>query len=258
MKRIFNIWALSLIICSACHAASDKSHSTIALLGDSMTWIGGDECQNERGWSHFLKKAFPDASIKVYARSGATWTNTRDTNGNPDVYYDVLDDENVVYNQVLSLIRDAGKNPALSPDIIILYAGANDAWFEKKRPGIFDDIALPQGSVDNCKPSDFTSLPSSIQLASRKLREHFPDARIILMTPVEMTKVPASKINQIGDIIEKTGTELGLEVLRADKNVDIRHDQEAKKLQHTSDGVHTNSKGAVLIADFVIDYLSNN
>lgn len=229
---------------------SDLSAIRVAVLGDSMSWIGGDSCQNPRGWTHFLKLLANPKHIDIYARSGATWTNTKTTRGDISAYSEVLDDENVLYPQALRLIKAAQADPSYSPELIFLYAGANDAWFFDKRPGIFD--ATRQTSAQDVIPAECTSLQYSIVLVCDTLRKAFPDARMVLMTPAEMTKAPVWRIRLVSEIIADTGRRLGLTVLRPDIDVDIRKELESIILTNTSDGVHTNPRGAELLARYVI------
>lgn len=233
---------------------SANAKAKIALLGDSMTWIGGENCDKECGWtSHFRSEVDSLYSIDMYARSGATWTNTSKTSGNTRVYSEILDDENVIYNQVLRLIEASNQDEKKTPDVILIYAGANDAWFASKRPDIFNtDIKF---SGEN-SPSDCTSLTSSIELSCMRLKDAFPEARIMLMTPVEMTKTGVSQIRRVSDMIEECAKKLNVEVLRADRNIPIRRENEMKHFKYTTDGVHTNAAGARLIANFVLQNLT--
>lgn len=238
--------------------SSSSKPKTVALLGDSMTWIGGDNCEKETGWSYWLKTRHPERRITTYARSGATWTNTVATKGDTAFYSSILDDENVIYDQVRRLIGAVDKNAALKPDVIVIFAGGNDAWFQRKRPGIWNKKVVPQGSVEKLRPSDYTSLASSVELGCRLLREHFPQARILLVTPPEMSKTTPATVNRVGDTIETTGKRLGIPVLRADKGVDIRHDiEKVKPHRYTYDGVHSNPEGAKLIYQFIEKGISN-
>lgn len=238
--------------------ATDSVTKVIALLGDSMTWIGGDDCEKDTGWSYYLKRHNPTWSVETYARSGATWTNTAVTKGDVKAYSAILDNENVIYNQVRRLIEAVESNQSKTPNMIVVFAGGNDAMFSRRRPGMYNTVALPEGSVENCHPSKYTSLASSVELGCRLLREHFPDARILLVTPTEMSKVAPSAVNQVGDVIENTGKKLGIEVLRADKNINIRHNVEKiKPHKYTYDGIHSNPEGAKLIATYIIGNIEN-
>lgn len=246
MGKIVSLFVIFAILFM--DSIANASAPSFALLGDSMTWIGGDSCQNPTGWSYYLKESYPESDIMMFARSGSTWTNTSLTRRDPKGYSEMLDDGNVVFNQALRLISSD-----YHPDIIIIYAGANDVWFEKERPDIHKKIEVPSGTLVNAEPGLYTSLESSIELSCRLLQESFPEAKILLVTPVEMTKTSVDKINRIGDVIEATGNRLGLTTLRADKKVNIRRNKElGEKKESTTDGVHTNRSGAKKIADFII------
>ncbi|MDE6511361.1 MAG: SGNH/GDSL hydrolase family protein [Muribaculaceae bacterium] len=226
----------------------------IALLGDSMTWIGGDSCQNPTGWSHILKESGIASAIDVYARSGATWTNTTATRRNPDHYTELLHDDNVIYNQTVRLIERADTSDTI-PDLIILFAGANDAWFADKRPGIFDSNDKEAAYTSSTDPSKVTSLKGSVRLVSDILSARFPDAILLFVTPLQMSKTDKDTIFKVSDIIEMTASEKGHPTLRADKDTGITHDQEALSPVYTSDGVHTNPKGARILGDYMTNFI---
>lgn len=243
---------------TCCTSATGEPSQTplprIALLGDSMTWIGGDSCQNDTGWSHVLKESGIASAIDVYARSGATWTNTVSTHRNPNHYMELLHDDNVVYNQAVRLIERADTSDA-SPDLIILFAGANDAWFAAKRPGLFDNndkVAAYSSSTD---PASVTSLEGSIRLVSDILQSRFPDATLLFVTPLQMSKTDAATIFKVSDIIEETASERGCLTLRADRDTGITHEQEAASPKFTSDGVHTNPEGARIVGDYITNFI---
>lgn len=226
----------------------------IALLGDSMTWIGGDSCQNETGWTHVLKESGLAGAIDVYARSGATWTNTESTRRNPKHYSEILHDDNVVFNQAVRLTERADTSDS-SPDIIILFAGANDAWFASKRPGIFDSQPLQPNDLTSHLPSHSTTLEGSIRLVSEILHTRFPEATILFVAPLQMAKTDSNTIHQVSDIIEVTAAKLGWATLRADKETCITHDQESQSPEYTYDGVHTNPSGARILGEYIIGHL---
>lgn len=245
---------LGIVYASAnTHPTSTKSPK-FALLGDSMTWIGGDSCQNPTGWSHVFKESGIAGKIDVYARSGATWTNTKSTKRNPKHYTELLHDDNVVYNQAVRLIEKAD-NSNENPDIIILFAGANDAWFAAKRPGLYykEDSNIKYSS--DTDPASITTLEGSINLVVTLLQERFPDATLLFVTPLQMSKTDAENIFKASDIIDSTASKKGFQVLRADKETDINHEQEAKSPKYTYDGVHTNPEGASLLGDYILKFL---
>lgn len=236
-----------------------SSIKRIALLGDSMTWIGGDSCQHPTGWSHYLKQCGTVENIDVYARSGATWTNTTETKPDKFFYSEVLHNNNVVYNQALRLISDVSEDSLVKPDCIVIFAGANDAWFSSRRPKIFsaeESVLESTYSLDS-RPSSSTSLLSSVALVCDILKHSFPSAHFIVVTPIQMTKVSAEAVNNVSDLIEKAAVSRGFTVLRADREVAIRHDEECAGHRFTYDGVHTNAAGAMLVAQYIIPHIVN-
>lgn len=241
--------------------AQKKEKTKIALLGDSMTWLGGDRFDNPKGWTYYMSDR--PVEMKLYARSGATWTNTTHTRKDTDFYTDILDDSNVIYNQVCRLIQDVNpceeKNETFKPDIIIVYAGANDAWFNDRRPGIFDVVSTSLEEINlTALPSDYTTLAGSIYLSGKLLKENFPESSIFLVTPVNGAKMTEENIERVSDIIERAGTELGMEVIRADREVPFsRAVESGPDKQYTYDGVHSNEKGARKIAEVIKTHIFN-
>jgi len=230
----------------------------IALLGDSMTWIGGDSCQNRSGWSHYLKASGVADSIDVYARSGATWTNTINTRLDTAFYSEVLHDDNVIYNQAMRLAGRVKDGTSTPPDLVIVFAGANDAWFSDRRPGIFDLQDSIAGYSYCASVSDATSLQKSVALACDLLKLSLPQSKIVFITPLEMSKVSPEVITKVSDIIEKTAISRGIPTLRADRKVAIRHIEEIESPKYTSDGVHTNPAGASLLANFILNKIQHS
>lgn len=118
-------------------SAANHSHLHVVLLGDSNTFIGGDDCDKDRGWSKWFKERFSPSTCKSYARSGATWTNCSKTKINTEEYSEKLTDNNVIFNQVLRLIQATKEGKEPQPDLIMIMAGTNDAWFKSSRPQLF-------------------------------------------------------------------------------------------------------------------------
>ena len=244
-KRISRIIVLLLLPVILCNTAKGEKELNVALLGDSMTWIGGDNFEKPNGWTHYAV-GLP-LHMKMYARSGATWTNTHDTKGDVNSYSEVTDPENVIYNQAMRLIGDK----SFIPDLIIIYAGTNDAWFASKRPGIFNRLGESDMIIDpESAPSGFTSLEGSIRLVVATLNRYLPNARIYLVTPAHSGKIPEERIEKVSDIIEKAGRDMGVAVVRGDREFGFSHNVEiSKPFRDTYDGVHSNEKGARKIAE---------
>ena len=229
--------------------------SKIAVLGDSMTWIGGDSCENPTGWTHTLRQSRLFDDIDIFARSGATWTNTTSTIADTSFYSEVLHDNNVIYNQVLRLIEKYDEEGVSDPDCIMIFAGANDAWFSDRRPGIFNCVDTVMTVTDPMiiSPDMVTSLCGSVKLVCDILRHRFPESSQILVTPLQMSKVSADITLKVSDIIDRAGRSRGCVVLRADQETAVRHDDEVNHYKYTYDGVHTNPQGAAHLGCYILN-----
>ncbi len=221
----------------------------VVALGDSNTSIGGDTCQRPTAWTYwFCLKAHP-RTMRSYARSGATWTNTPQTRLDTESYTEVLADHNVIYNQVERLIQAhrAGTQPA--PHLVMIAAGTNDAWFQKRRPQLFsktveEAFRKPLGEFLKQKPSQVVSLAESVRYSVELLHRAFPNARIILLTPMQTTQASYADTERVGNIIQQVGERLSVPVIRQDHITAVCRDHEAQMPRLTTDGTHTSPEGA--------------
>ena len=167
---------------------------------------------------------------------------------NTQEYTEVLADCNVVYNQVerLTLAYRQGSQPA--PDVIIIAAGTNDAWFKQRRPLLFSKTAeqafVQTAFITGRKPSAILSLAESVRYGVELLMERFPKSRIILLTPMQTTKAPYSDVRRVGDVIEEVGRRMSVPVVRQDHITGVYSNRELRKPFLTSDGTHTSVEGA--------------
>lgn len=221
----------------------------VVILGDSNTSIGGDSCNGEKGWNKWFKERFAPASCISYARSGATWTNTSQTKYNVVENTAKLSKDNVIYNQVNRLVQACEKGEQAKPQLVIIAAGTNDAWFSSARPGVFSKTPSQafeyQDAFITGKPvSQVLSLAESVRYVCEMLMEHFPDAQIVLLTPLQSVAVGSEGIRKVGDIIERCGQYMGINVIRQDYGCSVYGVQEKVKKTHTYDGTHTDVAGA--------------
>ncbi len=255
-----------IVRCDSTGVASDSSFIdginsdslsvlNVVFLGDSNTWLGGDDCNRLKGWNTWFCKAFRPRSARSYARSGATWTNTPRTKLNTLENIGRLGDNNVIYNQVERL-RVAVKNGSQpKPDIILVLAGTNDCWYAKHRPNAFDrgpeqapaDSAINMGDVIG----EGYSLGGAVLVNCAMLRTYNPEARIVLLTPFETTKASPSLIARAGDIIEAYARQMNLDCIRLDKESGISSKKEKVQRTFTYDGTHTNEAGARRVGEYV-------
>lgn len=223
-------------------------------LGDSNLWIGGDDCSGDRAWSHELCR-LKNARGVSFARSGATWTCTKSTCEDKQGFSKVLDDNNVIFNQLLRILDvDWETAYGKEPDIIFVGAGTNDAWFENRRPGIWDVSASDAWEMceelADAPPSELTSLSKAIVQGLCLLAESFEESRIVIVGPPLTTACPEETIHKVTQCIRESLGELADSVtfVSLDSKDIIDPDTERSNPTYTSDGTHTNPEGAKKIA----------
>ena len=134
LMRLFFSLIVSLMV-ALTTVAQKPLH--VVMLGDSNTWIGGDDCDKPLGWNKWFKDALQPTTCKSYARSGATWTNTPQTHRDTKENIEILGNNNVIYNQICRLQEAVEGGDQAIPQLILIMAGTNDAWFQKQRPKAF-------------------------------------------------------------------------------------------------------------------------
>lgn len=245
------IYTLLLAFCAAITLwASPGNAPHVAILGDSNTWMSGDDCSGDEAWPMWFKLNYPTASCRSYARSGATWTNTPRTVLNTVEDTMLLADNNVIYNQVKRLIEahEAGTQP--SPQLIIIAAGVNDAWFNSQRPQAFTYSARKARRQNDWSylfqrtPDEVLTLAEAVAFNCHLLQQAFPQARIVLVTPAQTIEVRPRLITRTSAIIAATAFSLGIPTIRLDKFSPITSKAERRRFRYTSDGTHTNARGA--------------
>lgn len=224
------------------------SQLNIVVLGDSNTSIGGDDCADPKGWTKWFAERIKPKSCRSYARSGATWTNTVATKYDIVEDTDVLSDNNVVYNQANRLVNDFDNGNISEPDVVIIAAGTNDAWFSGRRPGLFSKSAeqafLASDNISDRKPSAVLTLAESVRYVCEMLMRRFPKSQIILLTPMQTVKAKYQRIKQAGDIIEQCAHRMSIPVVRQDYITGVYDNHERVAPLRTSDGTHTSVEGA--------------
>ncbi len=245
-QRLAFLFSLLLLLSARMYAGTPLH---FVILGDSNTSIGGDLCNEPKGWTRWFVERIQPASCRSYARSGATWCNTAVTRRNTKENIGRLGNNNVIFNQVCRLQEafDAGKQVA--PDVIIIAAGTNDAWFEKERPNIYDRSVAQafQSSISDFtqrKPNEALSLAESVRLSCELLQQKFPQARLILLTPMQTTQADFERTERVGNVIEHCGHRMSIPVIRQDYLNGVYNLQEAASPLRTYDGTHTSIEGA--------------
>lgn len=262
MRGLLSALLLALLPPLTAHPSPPTPH--VVVLGDSNTWLGGDDCTGRRGWTTWFRQRLSPASCRSYARSGATWTCTPQTHRNTGENIGVLGDDNVIYNQICRLTEAVADGQQPVPHLIIIMAGTNDAWFHGKRPQAFE----PHRPHTPHSPKELLTLCDAVYDGCLMLHQSFPSAQMLLVTPMPSTAVPDSLITKAGDIIETTARKLAatdstfchntISVFRLDRNAGFTSDSERTKHHYTYDGTHTNEAGAQRIGTLIANHLKNH
>lgn len=253
---------LGISATGSAQAIASHPDEIVAILGDSNTSIGGDDCASPRAWTYEWVRAYAPASVHSYARSGATWSNVAATKRNTVQKTGILADDNTIYNQVERLAEAIDRGSQDIPTLILIMAGTNDAWFSPKRPGAFSmtpSDAMAMGSDEEIAalaPGRLTSIPLAIRNNVVRLQAIAPDADIVLLSPLQSVQAPDSLIARIGDIVEEMGAQLACPAIRLDRDFEINSAAEAKEKVLTYDGTHTSQEGARRLGQFLARRIS--
>ncbi|MBQ6379852.1 MAG: SGNH/GDSL hydrolase family protein [Prevotella sp.] len=252
------IYLFVLPLFMACSTVAQQPMDVV-ILGDSNTWIGGDDCDQPRGWNKWFNDTFQPATCKSYARSGATWTNTTETRRNTEENIGVLGNDNVIFNQICRLEEAISGGQQASPRLILIMAGTNDAWFTKARPRALSmtaEEAFIADTITDRPVWQVLTLAESVRYGCELLRTAWPEARIILLTPLQSVAAGTANITKAGDIIEDCGRQMGLSVIRLDQNGGIDAKQEKQQYRLTTDGTHTSELGARQVGTFIAQQIA--
>lgn len=247
MTRVTLLLISFLLLTSGSVHAQSTLH--VAILGDSNTWLGGDNCDQPKGWNKWFKDRMKPATCRSYARSGATWTNTTETKLNTLEDIGKLGDDNVIYNQVMRLKEAFDNGMQTDPNVILIAAGTNDAWFIKKRPHAFDKngndvFGSSSSEVRALHPNEVLTLADAVRYNCELLMHFFPEAQIVLLSPMQTTAAPTKLIHEAGDIIEECGQHMGIHTIRQDYYSCVNTMREKELFRFTYDGTHTSIEGA--------------
>ena len=241
---------------------TDKTNGLhCAILGDSITWLGGDNCDGtrhgylHRGWTEYFKNNTSFATIKSYARSGATWSHTANTEY--DIVEDVssLSDDNVIYNQI-NRLKAYTDNDGAIPDLIIIAAGTNDAWYPNARPNATSVSANTafldeSGYITSRNVNTLTSIAEDMRYDVELLKTYYPECQVVILTPLQSTAFTAERGKIVGDIIEECSRYLACSFIRQDTKCCIYRVQENISYYNTTDGTHTSIIGAEKIGSVI-------
>lgn len=272
-KTFFAVFVIALIFVAGCIVVSllpedaeakskaenigERHYDTVVFLGDSNIWIGGEDCSGKRSWAYWVTQGLNPDVVKSYARSGATIGNTRLTAIDPDHYSELLNDTNTLYNQVVRLRRDINNGAIGVPDLVIIGAGVNDAWFADRRPG---SLKIQPGQMRlsfNCPPSDATTVQMAMSVILSGLADYVQPDHIVIVTPPLTTKTSPERIDSVTRCIRSVADKES-RIVEGRNCIDEEClKREYKKFQLTTDGVHTSEAGAQKLGQYILNQFDN-
>lgn len=235
----------------------DFSDKVCVIMGDSITWYGHDDLSGTEGWTHYFKDWFNFKSIKSYARSGATWSCTANTEYDIEQNTGSTTDNNVGYNQMNRLLDAISKGTQETPDYIIVALGTNDAWhrYSASSNGGTDAVAeLFNNTTDyeqDIEINTCLTTAKAIRYFSDMVTNNLPDTQVILLTPLQSSSISYNNVITIGDIIEECAKYCSYPVIRQDKECGVYRIQEARGYVNTKDGTHLSATGAKKVGNFL-------
>lgn len=251
--NVFKLFVFAVLACSFMNVACavDPKDLDVVILGDSNTWIGGDNCNSKRGWNYWFKQYFNPHSCRSFARSGATWTATPSSSVDTLENIGVLGSNNIIYNQVERLAGAIKKGTQPVPGMVIISAGTNDVWFHAERPDALSSEAasidgINLDSIANLPPSHLRSIPMAVASAVTHIRRFAPETMLVVLTPMQCIHISDELLLKLSTLIELTCSKLDVTAVRMDYISPVSAKLEKIHPKLTSDGTHTSEEGARL------------
>lgn len=227
---------------------TDFSSRNIAIFGDSISCLGSN-------WTTFFKSMSNFKNVYNYAVGGAKWRcggSAVDLSG-----IQTGNDNNNLWNQYNRLNDAVLQGTAQSPDLIIMFAGANERYGNATQWGTPDaafETSINYNDMD-VPTTDVDTVAKSIRYIVEKTMSKYLDAKIILCTPIPITSDNNHAMRQVSELIRGCACELGCGV------IDLYHlcgiHPVVNGTYTLRDGLHTNDKGSSMIAHTILNYIKN-
>ena len=228
------------------------SNKNLVTFGDSITWLSGNQ-----SWIKYMKEKLNFKNFKNYALSGATWSNTADTQYSLDTSYSQPVPNNVIWNQYNRLVDDYDNDIIEAPDVIAIFAGTNDQWFNRPYGNVETAFDFSV-NIKNKNVSEITTVAESIRYVCELLLDKFPNVQIIISTMLQRGIIDMSTIYSLNDIVKKCGDRLSIEVIdQTYKSGIYGYLEIGENHKYLYDGTHPNSDGAKKIGYFIANEFLN-
>ena len=224
----------------------------VLILGDSITALD----MGDTGWvKYFSDIVEPDVKVNV-AVAGATWKDkvvNQAYDGNPQP----STEGNVIGNQVQKVIneKNSNNNDYKDFDIIIIAAGTNDTPAEE-----IDTVE--NEFISNYNTNNYTVVPlenvnrmtfaGAMRYTYEKLNELYPNAKIVVCTPLQECFESYDSIYKKGKLIEYIASRLSIISWNTrDCGILNIYEKPNTDSRDLVDGLHPNASGAKKIAEYI-------
>ena len=221
----------------------------IVLFGDSVTDV------NVNGkWVKEIQKVMKFKSLTDYARGYCQWCF------NADTVYDIAstgntgDASNVIWNQYNRLVADVVNEVIDVPDAIFIFAGVNDAIYNKTIGTVAD--AMEIADIRSAQVGTLTNVCASIRRVIEDIYATFPYTKIFVCTPLQNgSSTYETRLHNIVPCIHELCANYAIDVVDLNKNSGITHYVEKDSHVFLADGTHPTDAGGKHIANYIKSWM---
>lgn|GEM_PF-6311651 len=237
-------------------ASEDNSITEIKGSGtiyDRRIMLFGDSITAGALWRTPFAPLILAKNIDNLAVGGATWRDGANAvlDGNP-----VLNGaSNMIANQVQKVINNIDSYQI--PEIIIFFAGINDSYGTAHSAENIDQYYVSGGEYIPLDDLDRKVLASAIRWSVETVRNLYPYAHILLVTPYQVSigKAGYATLKSTRDVIVESALCLGAPCIDLFNTSGIYRGFEISGAagRYLSDGLHPNTEGGRVIANRIFD-----
>lgn len=232
-KKYFRLVLISLILLAACTNTYAEDESVYYPIGDSITWLDGNNYANTDevavGYPTIIKDKLNFDGIINKGVDGASLAKNNSTNK--------------------SILLDNKWNDLKLADTITILAGTNDF-----------KLNVPIGNVGESNYDEAT-FTGAYQILLEKINDKNPNAKIYLITPLQRDNgdYDINTVNEAGhklidyvSRVKELGEKYEYDVIDLYNNSEITIDTLDK---YTTDGLHPNNNGYEVIANEILEVI---
>lgn len=231
----------------------DNNMPNVVLMGDSIS----DTVQSNRGeWVRRLTDYLTFKSFTNYAVGAARWTFQKNTTYELERAGSICG-ENVIWNQYNRMISDIENNIIPIPNVVIIFAGTNDAIWSYNDVGVMTD-AWDENTILNKDIRTLNTLVQSVRYLCESILKRYPKIQIILSTPIQNGAVDHTE--KVRDAIKESADKLSAELIDAYSRSGLYmfFDSKGDYIYSTNDSVHpNNSIGNVKLVEYMQREMKN-